>query len=391
MAATLACDGGGLTPRLASWDGTNPRIGMLRGMSLDLSADLVPLLRTITDIESVSGNEEHLADLVYEALSELDHLTVERDGDAVVARTFLGRPSRVLIAGHLDTVPVANNLPSWEQNVDGEDRVYGRGTCDMKGGVAVLLKAAAAVKSPAWDVTWVFYDHEEVSGDLNGLGRIAREKPEWLAADFAVLGEPSNATIEGGCQGTMRFKITTVGVAAHSARAWLGHNAVHDMAEVLTRLAEYEPRVVQIEGLTYTEGLNAVRIAGGLAGNVLPDKCTVEINFRFAPDRTTQEATEYMREVFTGHDLEIVDLQPGARPGLDHPIAAQFVAAVGGTPSAKDGWTDVARFSALGIPAVNFGPANPGKAHSDDEFCPVADLTKCYAALTKWLEASAND
>jgi len=326
-------------------------------MSLDLTGDLVALFRDIVDVESVSGNEKELADLVEAALRGLPHLDVVRDGDTVIARTALGRAERVVVAGHLDTVPVADNLPSRVE--DGV--VYGRGTCDMKGGIAVALACAAALTEPRRDVTWVFYDHEEVAAEFNALTRIAREHPEWLAGDFAVLMEPTSAGIEGGCQGTLRFTLTTTGVAAHSARSWLGHNAIHDAADVLGRLQRYRPREVEVDGLTYREGLNAVAISGGIAGNVVPDACTITVNFRFAPDRDEADALAHCRQVFDGYELAVVDVAAGARPGLDRPIAREFLAAVGGEPRAKYGWTDVARFSALGVPAVNFGPADPGK------------------------------
>ena len=350
-------------------------------MSLDLSADLVTLLRRLVDVESVSGNEGPLADLVEAALRDQPHLAVVRDGDSVIARTELGRAERVVIAGHLDTVPVADNLPS---QVVG-DRVYGRGTCDMKGGVAVALACAAALRAPDRDITWIFYDHEEVAAEQNSLTRIAREHPEWLAGDFAVLMEPTSAQVEGGCQGTLRFVLRAGGVAAHSARAWLGHNAIHDLADPLGRLARYQPREVAVDGLTYREGLNAVAVGGGIAGNVIPDAASITVNFRFAPDRDEADAKGHCREVFDGYDLEFIDFALGARPGLDRPIAREFLAAVGGPPSAKFGWTDVARFSALGMPAVNFGPADPGKAHADDEFTPIADLYTCRDALLRWL------
>jgi succinyl-diaminopimelate desuccinylase len=350
-------------------------------MSLDPAADLVDLFRAIVDIESVSGGEGPLADAVEAALAGCAHLEVWRDGDAVVARTHLGRPSRVVIAGHLDTVPVAGNLPSW---VEG-DRVYGRGTCDMKGGVAVQLKLAAELVSPRHDVTWIFYDHEEVDHEFNGLGRVAALRPDLVAADFAVLMEPTGARIEGGCQGTLRLTVTTRGLASHSARAWLGRNAIHDAGGVLDRLRAYEPRRVVVDGLEYREGLNAVAITGGIAANVIPDRCTVTVNFRFAPDRDEADARAHVAEVFDGYDLHYTDFSPAARPGLDRPAARAFIAAVGGTPRAKYGWTDVARFSALGVPAVNFGPADPGKAHADDEFCPIADLHTCADALRRWL------
>ncbi|WP_040161931.1 succinyl-diaminopimelate desuccinylase [Nigerium massiliense] len=351
-------------------------------MTLDLTQPLPGLLAAIVDIESVSGNEARLADEVEAALSACEHLSVWRDGDAVVASTNLGRADRVLIAGHLDTVPVAGNLPS---RVEG-GLLYGRGACDMKGGVAVQLALAAALDAPRHDVTWVFYDNEEVEASRNGLGRVANARPDLLEADFAVLMEPTSAAVEGGCQGTLRCEITTTGTAAHSARSWKGHNAIHDAADVLGRLVSYEPRRVVVEGLEYREGLNAVGIAGGIAGNVIPDSCTVTINFRFAPDRDEEDAKGHVREVFEGYDVVFTDFSLGARPGLDRSAAREFLAAVGGTPGPKYGWTDVARFSALGVPAVNFGPGDPGKAHADDEFCPLADLDTCADALTRWLK-----
>jgi len=350
-------------------------------VSLDLTGDLVQLFRAVVDVESVSGNEAELAGLVERALAGLPHLDVVRDGDTVVARTGLGRAERVVIAGHLDTVPVAANLPSW---LDGE-RVYGRGTADMKGGVAVALACAAALERPNRDVTWIFYDHEEVEAEANSLTRIATERPDWLAGDFAVLMEPTAAGVEGGCQGTTRFTVRTRGVAAHSARSWLGHNAIHDAAEPLARLAAYRPREVVVDGLTYREGMNAVAISGGIAGNVIPDSCLLTVNFRFAPDRDEMDAKAHCEELFAGYEIAFTDFALGARPGLDRPIAAEFVAAVGGEPTAKFGWTDVARFAPLGVPAVNFGPGDPGKAHADDEFCPVADLYTCRDALLRWL------
>ena len=353
--------------------------------TLDLDSDVVDLLRTLIDIESVSGHEAVIADAVEQALRPYAHLEVIRDGNVVIARTNLGRSERVVIAGHLDTVPIADNVPSWVTDEDGQSIVWGRGSCDMKGGVAVQLSVAAAVSEPARDITWLFYDNEEVEEELNGLNRIAREHPDYLAGDFAVLCEPTNAGIEGGCQGTMRLMVELTGVAAHSARAWMGHNAIHDAGAVLTRLAAYQPQQVEVDGLTYREGLNAVKINGGIAGNVIPDRCEIEINYRFAPDKSPEQAEAYAREVLAGYPVRVTDVAAGARPGLDQPAAAEFLAAVGGTASAKFGWTDVARFSAMGIPAVNFGPGDPSKAHADDEFCPAADVVSCREALIRWL------
>ncbi|WP_369371433.1 succinyl-diaminopimelate desuccinylase [Promicromonospora sp. Populi] len=356
-------------------------------------SDLVALTRAICDIPSVSGDEKALADAIETLLRGFPHLEVLRDGDALVARTSLGRDRRVVVAGHIDTVPVADNLPTRLVGVGADAELWGRGTVDMLGGVAVALALAAELggpgSAPAHDLTWIFYDHEEVDSALNGLGRLARNHPELLAGDFAILGEPSNAGIEGGCNGTMRIEVRTRGVAAHSARAWTGENAIHAVAPVLARLAAYEPRSVEVDGLVYREGLNAVRIEGGIAGNVIPDACTVEVNYRFAPSRSVEEAEAHLREVFEGFDVVVTDAAGGARPGLDDPLAAQFVQSVlattGGEPAPKYGWTDVARFSALGVPAVNFGPGDPLLAHKDDEHLPVAQLAQCRDALRAWL------
>lgn len=356
---------------------------------LDPTSDLVTLTRALCDLPSVSGDEAAIATAVEAALRPYAHLEVLRDGDAVVARTRLHRAARVVVAGHLDTVPIADNLPTRLVGTGADAYLWGRGTVDMKGGVAVQLALAAALTAPTRDVTWVFYDNEEVDATLNGLGRVARNHPDWLAADFAVLAEPSNAGIEGGCNGTLRVRVRVPGVAAHSARAWMGSNAIHGAGEVLRRLEEYVPAEVEVEGLVYREGLNAVAISGGVAGNVIPDECLVDVNYRFAPSRSVDDAVTHVRELFDGFEVTLTDASAGARPGLDAPAAADFAAAVlaftGGAPAPKFGWTDVARFSELGIPAVNFGPGDPLFAHKDDERCAVAQLQLCHDALRSWL------
>jgi succinyl-diaminopimelate desuccinylase len=350
---------------------------------LDLAASSVELTKALCDIESVSGNEGRIADAIAASLKGLAHLEVIRDADAIVARTNLGRDRRVVIAGHIDTVPVNANLPV---RVEG-DYLVGRGTVDMKGGVAVALKLAAELSVPAVDVTWIWYDHEEVESSLNGLGRLASTRPDLLAGDFAILGEPTNATVEGGCNGTARIDVRLHGTRAHSARAWVGHNAIHDAAAVLGILANYVPAEIEVDGLVYREGLNAVGISGGVAGNVIPDEAVVSINYRFAPSRSADDAMAHLREIFAGFDIEITDIAEGARPGLDAPLAQEFLAAVGGVAAPKYGWTDVARFSALGIPAVNYGPGDPLRAHADDERVDTGEIIACERGLRAWLTA----
>lgn len=358
--------------------------GSVRGVTveLDLSADPVDLTAVLVDIPSVSENEADLADAVEHALRGLGHLEVARSGNTVLARTNLGRARRVVFAGHIDTVPINDNLPSRR---DGEI-LHGCGTVDMKGGDAVMLHLAATVTEPQHDVTFVFYDCEEIDASRNGLGRIERgELKDWLLGDVAVVCEPSNGVIEAGCQGTMRVEVRTTGKRAHTARGWMGVNAIHGLGEVLRRLEAYEPRVVEIDGCTYREGLQAVRIEGGVAGNVVPDAAVLVVNHRFAPDRGPAEAEEHLRAVFDGYDVTVVDHAAGALPGLQAPAARELVEAAGGQPVAKLGWTDVARFAALGMPAVNFGPGDPTLAHTQEEHVPVGQIRDCAAVLGRWL------
>lgn len=355
---------------------------------LDLAADVVTLTAALCDIPSVSHDERRIADAVEHALRSLAHLEVTRDGDAVVARTGLGRDERVVLAGHLDTVPVADppNLPVRR---DGEHLV-GRGTTDMKGGVAVQLRLAHQLTEPARDVTYVFYDAEEVEEEHNGLARLARRHPGLLAADFAVLLEPTDDAVEGGCNGNVTVRVHTRGTACHSARPWTGHNAIHDVAEVLARIRAAGLADREVDGLVYRQALNAVRVSGGIADNVVPDHAVVTVNLRFAPDRDAGQAVAFLRdEVFAGLEVEVVDAADGARPGLHHPAARQFVEALGVPVRPKYGWTDVARFSALGVPAVNFGPGEARYAHTDDERCLVRQLQEAEASLLRWLQPGA--
>ena len=365
-------------------------------VALNPHADIVALTTDLVNIPSVSGNEAALANAIFVELSKCDWLEVHRFKNSVVAKTNLDKASRVIVAGHIDTVPVADNeaavfvsggsgLPS-DGTVVPNDVVFGLGSCDMKGGVAVALRAAVTIENPQFDVTYIFYECEEVDSERNGLTLIAAEHPEWLAADIAVLLEPSNANIEAGCQGTLRAKVSTVGTRAHSARSWLGDNAIHNLGDILARLNSYVPAKVLIDGLEYREGLNAVQVSGGIAGNVIPDSATVEVNYRYAPSTSGAQAEAHIREVFDGFLVEFVDNATGAMPGLDRPALADLVSRVGGKVAPKFGWTDVARFSAMGVPAVNLGPGDPGLAHSRNEHVSVAQLKQCEETVFDWLK-----
>ena len=358
-------------------------------LSLDLSLDAAALTAAICDIPSVSQDEGALADALEQVLRALPQLTVTRIGHTLVARTSLGRAERVVLAGHIDTVPLTAepaNLPTKRVGEGAGEVLWGRGTVDMKGGVAVQLRIAHLVREPNRDITFVFYEGEEIDSEYNGLLHVQQQAPELIAdADFAVLLEPTDAQVEGGCKGTLRAEVTTKGIAAHSARPWKGHNAIHDAGEILRRLTAYQAQTLEVDGLEFREALNVVLISGGIAGNVIPDRCVVTVNYRYAPSLSEADAEAHVREVFEGFEVAVVDNAGGARPGLHLPAAKAFVEALGVEVTAKQGWTDVARFSAMGVPAVNFGPGDPNLAHMDDEQCPVAQYAACEAALLRWL------
>jgi len=385
----------------------SPRLPALEGCLAELALGLV-------NVPSVSGTEETLADAVEAALAACSHLEVVRHGNTVVARTHLGRPHRVVVAGHLDTVPVSevsSNLPGRLEERDGQQVVWGRGAVDMKGGVAVILHLAAMLTAPRHDVTWVLYDQEEVAAERSGLGRAMAAHPDWFEADFAVLGEPTAGGIEGGCNGTLRLVLDVPGRAAHSARAWHGANAIHAAAELVRRVETAPVRQVEVEGLTYRESFSVVLIEGGTATNTVPPACRVTVNYRFAPDLSAQQALGRALRILAAHSADdgevgagetwpvidvgtgavavtVDDLCEAARPGLTSPLVGELaglVRARGGAVGPKLGWTDVARFSAAGVPAVNLGPGDPMLCHTDDEHCPVSQLDDVAATVRDWL------
>ena len=372
-----------VTLRITHW---NQNTGSLNDMSaLDPTQTLVELTMAICDIESVSSNEAKLADEIEQVLATASHLSITRDGNAIVARTNLNLDTRVIIAGHIDTVPVAENLPTRLHHFEREQVIFGRGTVDMKGGIAVMLKLAVEIQQPKFDITWVFYDNEEVAADLNGLGRLASNHPELLTGEFAVLCEPTSAMIEGGCNGTVRVEVRTEGIKAHSARPWMGKNAIHALAHSLNILNDYQPATITVDGLDYKESLSAVLVSGGIATNVIPDAAVLTVNYRFAPDKSAAQAILHLETLFNGFEVVVTDQAEGARPGLNLPAAVDFIAAIGTEVRPKYGWTDVARFSAMGIPAVNYGPGDPSLAHADNENVPVGHLIDVEAGLRAWL------
>ena len=352
--------------------------------------DLLARTAELVDIPSVSRDERAITDRIDAELRSTSWLTVDRVGENVVARTNLDRPMRVVIAGHTDTVPVNGNDRA---RVDG-DTLWGLGSSDMKSGLAVMLELATTIESPAVDVTYVFYAGEEIAAEHNGLGHIVRDRPDLLHGDVAILGEPTGAALEAGCQGTMRVDVTLMGVRAHSARPWMGRNAIHRLGRLLAILEQWEGRQPVVDGCEYREAVQAVMVEGGVAGNVVPDRAHVVINHRFAPDRDAAAAEAWLRELIApvldeGDTVEVVDSAPGARPGLDHPLFAALIARNSLEVRAKLGWTDVARFTELGMPAVNLGPGDPLLAHTADEHVTREQLERTWTVLRDLLVSGA--
>ena len=346
------------------------------------TGDLLALTAALVDVPSESFSEGPITDLIEAELRRVAHLSVERVGDNLVARTNLGRARRIVLAGHTDTVPANGNA---QARIDG-DVLWGLGAADMKGGVAVLLALARAVAAPSADTTYVFYAREEVDARDSGLLEVAAARPELLEADVALLGEPTGGAVEAGCQGSMRLQVTLSGERAHTARAWMGRNAIHRLADVLAAVSAYEARRPVVQGCEYREALQAVAVSGGVAGNVVPDTATVTINHRFAPDRTPEQAEEHVRSVLSGvleagDAVEMTDVAPPAAPGLDDPMLAALIRRSGAPVRAKLGWTDAAFFAARGVPASNFGPGDPLLAHTAEERVQREDLYSVYAAL----------
>ena len=350
--------------------------------------DLLALTAELVDIPSVSHDEEAITGWFEEQLRAVPWLEVERVDRNLVARTNLGRSMRLILAGHTDTVPVNANAAA---RIDG-DTLWGLGSCDMKGGLAVQLELARTVSEPAVDLTYVFYECEEVAAEFNGLVKLLRSRPDLLAGDAAILGEPTDAQVEAGCQGTFRAAVRLTGARAHTARPWMGRNAIHRLGAVLDRLATYEERRPVLNDCEFREALQAVGLEGGVAGNVVPDLAEVTINHRFAPDRSVDDAVAHVREVLdglidedAGDTFEVLDANAPAPPSLDHPLLASLVASTGKPARAKLGWTDVSFFAASGIPATNFGPGDPTLAHSRDERLERASIEAAYDALHRLL------
>ena len=350
--------------------------------------DLLALTEELCRVPSESGSERALADLVEKRLrSEAANLEIVRVGENVVARTNQGRDRRVVLGGHLDTVPANKNA---EPRRDG-DVLHGLGTADMKGGLAVLLELAqkASANSARNDATFVFYEGEEVADEHNGLRRLFAERADLVEGDLAVLLEPTAGWVEAGCQGTISMRATFTGERAHSARPWMGRNAIHRAAPFLERCAQFDAATVDVDGLEYREALQVVRVEGGVANNVVPDLCSVVVNRRYAPNRSLEEAVEEVRALAADADeIDVLNASSAAPPNLTHPMVAELIGVYNLPVRPKLGWTDVARFAAHGIAACNLGPGDPTLAHTREERVDRADLEGCLAVLERFVVAS---
>jgi succinyl-diaminopimelate desuccinylase len=348
---------------------------------LNINQELSKLTLDLVNISSVSKDEKSIADLIAEALKKYSHLKITRVNNSIVAQTNFGNKQRVVIAGHIDTVPANNNFPGKIN----DSEVIGLGSVDMKSGIAVALKLASEITSSNYDVTYLFYESEEIETKFNGLELITKQQKDLLDCDFAILMEPTNGILEVGCQGSLRFEVSTSGKRSHSARWWNGENAIHKTNKILEILNNYKSREPEIDGHKFREGLQAVKVNGGIAGNVVPDSVTISINHRFAPDTSIDQATQNMKTLFKDFNFELVDAANAAPTGLSNPLIKEFVSNIGKNIAPKFGWTDVARFANAGIPAINFGPGDPNLAHHPEEKVLISQIIDVYESLKKWL------
>ncbi len=365
-------------------------IGVIPSAKPSSQHDLLGLTRDLVAIPSLSHHEAKLADWIEQTLSPCNWLKIDRVENNVVARTHLGRSSRVIIAGHLDTVPPNTNATALIK----DDVLWGVGSADMKGGLAVMVDLACSVSNPQMDVTWCFYTCEEVSRTESGLARLWEIRPDLLAADAAILGEPTSCRIEAGCQGTLRAVIRMGGVRAHSARPSTGCNAIHRLGPILETIVRWNGRRVTIDGCEFVEQLQAVSVNGGVAGNVIPDEAALTINYRFAPDKDLDSAVSFLKDLFGDlidpekrDSFEVIDEANGALPKLDHPILASLVDITKSAPRAKLGWTDVASFWEHQIPATNYGPGDPLLAHHKEERIDRESLELANTTLRRLLNS----
>ena len=348
---------------------------------MNINQELSKLTLDLVNISSVSKDEKSIADSIAEALKKIGHLKITRVNNSIVAQTNFGNKQRVVIAGHIDTVPANNNFPGKINNSE----VIGLGSVDMKSGIAVALKLASEITSSNYDVTYLFYESEEIETKFNGLELITKQQKDLLDCDFAILMEPTNGILEVGCQGSLRFEVSTNGKRSHSARWWNGENAIHKTNKILEILNNYKSREPEIDGHKFREGLQAVKVNGGIAGNVVPDSVTISINHRFAPDTSIDQATQNMKTLFKDFNFQLVDAANAAPTGLSNPLIKEFVSNIGKNVAPKFGWTDVARFANAGIPAINFGPGDPNLAHHPEEKVLISQIIDVYESLKKWL------
>ncbi|HVR33556.1 MAG TPA: succinyl-diaminopimelate desuccinylase [Acidimicrobiia bacterium] len=341
---------------------------------------LVETAAWLVDIPSVTGDETAIVEAVAGRLEGMDE---HRIGRSLVVGRPTGGPM-ILLVGHLDTVPYQGQGPA--TIVDG--KLHGLGAADMKGGLAViihLLEDRDVVAGP-YSVVGIFYDGEEGPADGNGLGPLL-DGTGWLTdAEFAVVLEPSDGQIQVGCNGSINAAVTFSGRSSHSARPWWGENAVTKAGEWLAEMHLREPEPHFIDGLEYREVMSVTMAAGGIARNVIPDRFELNLNYRFSPDRSVDDAIAVVHQAATGADsVDIVDVAPAGPVSVSHPFVGRLAAAAGAELAAKQGWTDVARLGEYGIPAVNFGPGQASEAHQRDEYVAMSQIEETFTALRRAL------
>ena len=343
-------------------------------------ADFTETLTWLVNTPSVTGEEARICtEIATRLYPALGRDAVVRLGDSLITGRRTGRPV-LLLAGHLDTVPSQGQAPAF---VDG-DRLHGLGAADMKAGLAVMIHLLEdpAVQTGPYDVIGIFYAGEEGASSDNQLEEVMIKAPWMSQSEFAVVLEPSDGELQLGCNGVINARVSFAGKSAHSARPWLGENAVTKAGEWLSLMHRREPVDTEVDGLVYREVVSVTRASGGIATNIIPPRFDLNVNYRFSPNRPLREAEAFLAEVCSGADgFEIVDSAPAGPVRPDSPFVTRLAEISGASRAAKQGWTDVARFGAHGVAAVNYGPGDSAQAHQASESVALADLQSVFETL----------
>ena len=337
-------------------------------------------LQKLINISSVTGDEILILDFIEEFLSKNNFSGELIRNDGGVIAIPKNSSQKIALVGHVDTVPLSKTQ---KLKFDDIDLISGRGSVDMKGGISIILHSLVEENQ---DIIGVFYTAEEGPYEMNGLGDLMPTILSNKNLEFSIILEPTNCEIELGCLGTLNANIKLKGIAAHSARPWVGENPIYKIGDISKKVSDNEITLLDIEGLEFKQVLSITKVSSGIANNVIPDEAILNINFRFSPEMTNDDAQNFINNMFSEFgEIEITSSSEGAMPNIENSNIKNFISSTGLSPNPKQAWTDIARFYSHGIASVNFGPGDPLLAHTADEHVSKKQLLESYELLMNFL------